>query len=144
MKHRIEVAPELNIHHVWYHKTDYRGRVERHFRNNVGFLIPTPVSNHNQVHRALWNGPPKPTKDEMIDCMDFMEESHESFKVDRFWGPEAAMKFFIIKEFENEEETDRYHEIRHHLAKQIGILSRRLTGVELPTVEELYAYGKAA
>lgn len=143
MKNTIEIPKEFNVHHTWYWKSDYKKRYEKQFRNYLGFLIPTPVSNHRMVHRELFLGAPKPPRDEMGDCLDYLDDIHPSQKTDRFWGVEGAQRFFIIKEFENEAETDRYQETRLHLSRQIGILTRKLSGVEFPTIEELYRYGKA-
>lgn len=144
MKNKLEIAPELNVHHAFYHRALYRKKHEREFRNFHGFQIPTQVAVHNRLHHELFLGPPKPTKQEMSDCLDFVKEAHESFKTERFWGVEAAMKYFIIAEFDNEADTERYRATRLHLAHQIGALSRKSTGIELPSVEELYQYGKAA
>lgn len=144
MKQKLEIAPTLNIHHLFYQKALYRNSRERRFRNTVGLQIPTTVPVHNRLHRELFDGPPKPTKNEMGDCIDYMDGAHESVKVDRFWGAEAAMKFFIIREFDNEAEAERYQDTRYHLARQIGILSSKSCGISFPTPEELWQYGRAA
>lgn len=141
MKHRVETPHEFNNHHIWYPKSQYKHGINRQFRNTVGLVIPTPVSNHNQLHAELLHGPPKPPRNEMIDCMDYLEDIHPSMKVDRFWAVEAVKRFMIISEFDNEAEADRYQSTRWHLSRQIGILSHKLSGVEYPTTEELRHYG---
>lgn len=145
MSEKLRLPTEINSHHLWYQRSQYRKCHEKRFRNTPGFVVPTTVPVHNQLHAELFYGPPKPKKNEMADLVDYVEgDVHPSLKVDRFWGAEAAMKFFIIQEFDNEEYTERYQATRTHLARQIGILSRKSTGVEFPTPEELYRYGKVA
>lgn len=144
MSEKLPLPTEVNTHHVFYQKALYKKRYEKHFRNTPGLVVPTAVAPHNYLHSVLFEGPPKPTRDEMGDLIDYLDDVHPSQKTDRFWGVEAAQRFTIIKEFDNEEETDRYQETRLHLARQIGILSRKMTGIEFPNAEELYRYGKPA
>lgn len=142
VKNKLELPLEIDTHHLFYHKSEYKKRYEKQFRNSVGFLIPTVLANHRMLHRELYNGVPKFTKDEMGDCLDYLDETHPSQKTNRFWGAEAVQRFTIIKEFDNEADIPRYQETRDHIALQIGILSRKLSGIEFPTVEELYRYGR--
>lgn len=144
LRHSIETPHEFNNHHLIYPRNQYRNRLERKFRSSVGLIIPTPVANHNQLHAELLHGIPKPTRQEMGDCMDLLDEVHPSMKVDRFWGAEAAMRFFVIMEAENESEGERYRDTRLHIATQIGILSRKSAGVDFPGPEEIYKYNQAS
>lgn len=142
MKNKHEIAPEINVHHLWYHKSAYRHRHEKHLRNHHAFQVTADVPSHNYLHHTLYKGPPKPPKQECIDLVDFVEaDVHPSMKVDRFWGAEAAMRFFVIMEGENEAEGERYRDTRLHLAQQIGILSRKSAGIDYPTTEEMRHYG---
>lgn len=142
MKNKITIPYELDKHHAFYFKRNYKPGIEKKFRQTPGLVIPTPLINHRALHRQLFYGPPKLHKDEMGDCIDYMEDVHPSLKVDRFWGIEAVKRFTIIKQFENEAGIDRYEATRDHLSRQIGILSAKLAGIELPGEQEL-VYGKA-
>ena len=144
MSEKLTLPSEINTHHTSYFKKLYKKRYEKQFRNTPGLIVPTAVPVHNHLHYELFNGPPKPSKAEMGDLIDYLDDVHPSMKTDRFWGMEATQRFFIIQEFDNEEETDRYQETRQHIAKQMGILSRKSAGIEFPTPEELLHYGKVA
>lgn len=143
-KNKLQLPEQISKHHAYYQRSLYRKPHEKKFRNTPGLVVPTAIPVHNFLHQCLFYGPPKPPKEEMHEMIDYLDDVHPSMKTDRFWGLEAAQKYTIIKEFDNEAETDRYEATRLHLARQIGILSRKSTGVEFPTPEELYRYGKAA
>lgn len=106
----------MNKHHIWYPRRSYHGSIEKNFRNYYGFVIPTEQRNHNLLHSQLRDGSPKPTRQEMGDCIDFVEDWLVS---DELTATRAAAEFFRLQDREK---------ISDHLLRQVGILSLDLYG----------------
>ena len=97
----------VNNHHVWFQRRSYKSPIERAFRNHNGFIIPTPVTAHNNLHANLYP-PPKPHRELMMGILSNLEEYNLANPLD---GIEATIDFL---------ETGR---IRKHLIQQLGYLT---------------------
>lgn len=112
-----------NYHHLWFHKPDYRSKAEKEFRNHKGLVLPLPIPVHDYLHMIV-SAPPKFKKQEMEDCLYFVEQSEEQDNTgNKFWGAEAVMRYTVFLEMDNPAVAERAHDIRWNLAQQIGIMS---------------------
>ena len=110
-----------NRHHLFWEKSNYSGRLRRTFRNFPGNVIPTPVPQHNQLHREL--GPPLiPTKHQMLDSMDILRDTEPHGFT---WGAIALQRYFENEAFEltSCEESMRALKISDHIRSQLGYLT---------------------
>lgn len=120
-----------DYHHVFWEARDYKTTHERMFRNHVGLVLPVDKQVHSYLHYVV-PPPPKFTKNEMGDCVDFVKQSQEHDTGDnRFWGAEAVMRFTVFTEMDAPHTSERMHDIRWNLAQQIGIMAGEHT-VERP------------
>lgn len=113
------------MHHVFWERTAYREPIEYEFRNYAGFVIPVFKTVHERLHEEL-DPPPKPLKSEMISCLGYLAMSAPKSTSDPLWAVERAMQHFVFIGANEPEREPVAHEIRHHLARQIGILSSGL------------------
>jgi len=98
------------------------------FRNHVGLVIPLDKQVHSYLHFVV-PPPPKFTKNEMADCIDFVKQGEEyDSDTNRFWGAEAVMRYTIFLEMDARHDNDkRMHNIRDNLAQQIGVMANNHT-----------------
>lgn len=116
-----------NYHHLFFHKPQYKSAFEKQFRNHVGLVIPEKIPVHDYLHMVV-PAPPKFTKNEMGDCIDFIKQSKDSVDTDnRFWGAEAVMRYTVFMEADSPQVGERMHDIRWNLAQQIGIMAGQHT-----------------
>jgi hypothetical protein len=112
-----------NYHHLFFHKPLYKSAFEKQFRNSVGLVIPEKIPVHDYLHMVV-PPPPKFTKNEMGDCLEFLQQSKDSVDTEnRFWGAEAVMRYTVFMEADSPEVGERMHDIRWNLAKQIGVMA---------------------
>lgn len=121
------MAKKNNNHHIWWERTAYKDPIAREFREYEGFVIPVLKVVHERLHDELLP-PPKPEKQEMISCLGYLAMSapRGNRDVDPLWAVERAMQHFVWVGANEPEREPEAHEIRHHLARQIGILSSGL------------------
>lgn len=116
-----------NYHHLFFHKPQYKSAFEKQFRNHVGLVIPEKIPVHNYLHMVV-PPPPKFTKNEMGDCLEFLQESKNTVDTDnRFWGAESVMRYTVFMEMDSPQVGERMHNIRWNLAQQIGIMAGQHT-----------------
>lgn len=117
-----------DYHHLFWEARDYKGSYERAFRNHVGLVIPLDKQVHSYLHFVV-PPPPKFTKNEMADCIDFVKQGEEyDSETNRFWGAEAVMRYTIFLEMDARHDNDkRMHNIRDNLAQQIGVMANNHT-----------------
>lgn len=118
--------PNEDYHHSFWEARDYRGAYERTFRNHVGLVLPIDKQVHSYLH-VIVPPPPKFTRNEMADCIDFVKESKEHDGDNRFYGLEAVMRYTVFLEMDNPPVGERMHDIRYNLAQQIGIMDHEHT-----------------
>lgn len=119
--------PSFNIHHHFWAAKDYTTRVERDFRNFYGNKTYTPVKNHALLHARV-SPPPKPSRQQMFDLVDFLEETPDAVQMERLWGLDKAAQFFGAIACQETEEAFKARRIADNIEKQMGILSLRLAG----------------
>ena len=127
-----------DYHHLFWEARDYKGSYEREFRNHVGLVIPLDKQVHSYLHFVVLP-PPKFTKNEMADCMDFVKQGQEyDAETNKFWGAGAVMRYTVFLEMDNPPVAERMHNIRYNLAQQIGIMAGQHT-IEnpLPNYQEI-------
>ncbi len=126
-------GPGENYHHVWFgeRKRDYHTKEEKDFRNSIGFVFPMIIAHHNELHAQV-SPPPKPTKAERIECLQFVKDrdawAHED---NPYWAVEAAMQYFVYRGADQPQHEERCHEIRYNLAKQIGIMAAEYPATDM-------------
>lgn len=116
-----------NNHHIWWERTAYKDPIAHEFREYDGFVIPVFKTVHERLHDELLP-PPKPEKNEMISCLGFlaMSKPRSTRGIDPLWAVERAMQHFVWVGANEPDREPVAHEIRQHLASQIGILSSGL------------------
>lgn len=117
-------------HHVFWTKTEYTTRIEKRFRNTPGLVIPTPLTNHNLLHRRL-TPPPKPERQEMVNVMDYLDDTPAAVQFDRLWGIEKTARFFGAIASQDTEAGFKARRIESHLQDQMGYLSMRLVEIKI-------------
>ena len=112
-----------DYHHIWWEKSSYRKRHERAFRNHVGLVLPVDIPVHQFLHHVI-EPPEKPTREEMDECLRFINDrdawAHED---NPYWAVEASMQYFVYRGADHPELEERCHDIRYNLARQIGVLA---------------------
>ena len=121
-------------HHVFSPENIYSNKVrsvENRFRNYCGLVIPTAKVNHD-----LWNKqgshPPKPERQQMIDVMDYLDDTPPAVQMDdfRLWGVRKAERFFgAIAIQDDNEQAFKARRIQENLQQQIGVFSMQLVEV---------------
>ena len=126
-----------NYHHVFFEKNLYKGSFEKMFRNHVGLVLPLNEEVHSYLHRIV-PPPPKPLREEMADCMEFIRDRDKWNHLDNpYWGIEATMQYFVYRGADKPEHEERCHDIRHNLAQQIGIMAHEHTGeLSIVTIDQ--------
>ena len=119
------MGKKWNQHHIWWERTTYTDPISYEFRNFNSFVIPVLKTHHEQLHGEL-DPPPKPLEAEMISCLGYLSMSTELEMKNPLWAVERAMQHFVWVGANEPEREPEAHEIRHHLARQIGILSSGL------------------
>jgi hypothetical protein len=118
-------------HHVWWERRDYKSSIEKRFRNHAGLVIPLNNDVHKFLHLVV-PAPPKPMKEEIVECIQFMKDRDEWPHLDNpYWAMEACMQYFVYRGADQPQHEERAHDIRHNLAQQIGIMAGEHT-VERP------------
>lgn len=115
-----------NYHHVLpqsQYTTDYEHKLGRH----KGLVIPEFIPVHDYLTKTV-PFPPKFLYNEIGDCLQFLKQSSERDNTgNRFWGVEAVMRYTVFLEMDNEEASERAHDIRWNLAQQIGVMAGQHT-----------------
>lgn len=123
-----------DYHHSFFEGRDYKGSYEKSFRNHVGLVIPVNQQVHSYLHSVV-PPPPKFTKNEMGDCIDFVKQSQEYDNTENaFWGLEAVMRYTVFLEVDSPAVGERVRDIRLNLARQIGVMAHEHTD-EMPVVK---------
>lgn len=131
----FQLPPRWDRHHVFSPARDYSNKVrsvENKFRTHCGLVIPTPVINHH-----IWNvrgsHPPKPDRQQMIDVMDYLNDTPPAVQLDNFrlWGVEKTAQFFGAIALQDTEAGLKARQIEDNLKQQIGVFSMQLVDVKL-------------
>jgi len=106
-----------NLHHAWSEARLYTTPLEIKLRTHRGFVIPSKVITHNYRHAKLGH-PPKPTRNMMIDTLDYVGE----FNPDRgrFRTLDDAVEIFkiIALESRSPERADLAMRVKENLEMQ--------------------------
>jgi hypothetical protein len=104
-----------------FEQYDDKYPIEREFHQHNELVIPLFRCIHNSLHLALL-APPKPSREEMIECVDFINQVPKELQKGSLWGAERAMEYFVYAGAERPYREEVAHEIRHNYAAQIAIM----------------------
>ena len=65
---------EHDRHHVWFERAAYRTRLERKLRMHRGFVVPSLIEVHRELHAHV-PPPPKPNHHQIAGLLDHMDEA---------------------------------------------------------------------
>ena len=75
---------DTNKHHIWFERRRYRSPLDKQFRQYGGFVVPTLVEVHNELHAQV-RPPLKPSPDLMRAVLSHLGEfdgDHEKILYD--------------------------------------------------------------
>jgi hypothetical protein len=64
-------------HHLFYPKRDYQTSLEKHFRELPENKVSMCMGQENEVHRVEPYGPPKPSTEIMLFCVNREQQRRE-------------------------------------------------------------------
>lgn len=133
----LQLPKNWDRHHVFSPERDYCSKVrsvENKFRTHCGLVVPTAKTNHD-----LWNArgshPPKPERQQMIDVMDYLDDTPTAVQMDdfRLWGVRKTAQFFgAIAMQDDNEQSFKARRIQQNLEEQIGVFSMILVDITIP------------
>ena len=88
-------------------------------------------TDHANLHRQV-NPPPKPTRDDMGDCLNLVNSAPMNVREGKLWAVDLAVDYFEIQA----QDSARSEAILKNLNKQIGLIA-------LAEYEEVIRYGKS-
>lgn len=124
MVSHIELLPDWNVHHIWWERADYNTKLEKAFRNSTENKIAVPTRNHKLLHAKLMP-PPKPTREQMFDLMEVLENTTVDEQMDKYWALHKTAEYFGSIAVEQTVDYHRQKHLEGHFLSQIGYLSIR-------------------
>lgn len=115
----------INKHHVWFERRDYRTSLDKRFRRYGGFVVPTLVEVHNELHAQV-RPPLKPSPDLMRATLahlaDFDGNHEETLK--------RTIEYFDAYPRRNELDENTLRSLSSNLMSQCVILFESGNGNE--------------
>lgn len=127
-----------NWHHAfWEHAWYTKDKEEKKFVEHDGLVLQLPVAVHSYLHDLIY-APPKPMKEEIIECMKFIDQRDTwDHKDNPYWAMEASMSYFTYRGASMPKHEERCHDIRYNLAKQIGVMAGNHTAFNPVTTNDV-------
>lgn len=112
----------VNNHHTFWPNRIYEHGEEQRFRNIGGFVLPTLVTNHNELHATMYP-PPKPSKQLREQIAEFRCSLYEPNVYDEF---ERLVQFIgdVANSAWSAERADEAFRIHENLVEQSKYITR--------------------
>jgi len=118
----IELLPKWNVHHIWWERRDYTSKLDKAFRNATENKIAVPMRNHKHLH-AMLLPPPKPSRQQMFDLLDILEDTTVDEQMNRLWALDKTAEYFGQLAVQDEVDFHRHDYMKNHFISQIGYLT---------------------
>lgn len=136
-KSKIPISQGESRHHIFWKEDEYSGRVNKGFREHPGLIVPLPsIQIHDGLHKSLPIPPPKPLRNEMLDCTDLLSITPDPIKTDITWGVKLAAQFFGNLAVEENRHARRQQAIADHLTTQLNYLLMNALAAELSSARQ--------